>query len=313
MQQFKNVLFVLEGSRGEAGALQHLAEEIASHGGKLSIIDVLPEAIVPVSAPGAVSGFLLLQKSIIKERQTALKALATKLRKVIPTLKVSTVVREGTDYIEIIRQVHKSKHDLVAKLSDNSGRLESMLFGTLDMNLLRKCPVPVLVLKGRKRIKAARVLAAVDLVRHDKSRDNLDRNVVALAASMARQHEGSMHLLHAWYLHFEKSLLGGELYSGHPTVDEMLQELRTTLKSHLQDLAGDYADLDPGQHLVKGKPQDVIPRFVKSHRIQLVVMGTVGRTGIAGLVIGNTAEKILQKLNCSVLAVKPEGFVSPIN
>jgi hypothetical protein len=59
MQQFKNVLFVTEGSRGEAGALQHLAEEISSHGGKLSIIDVLPEALVPVSAPEAASSFLL--------------------------------------------------------------------------------------------------------------------------------------------------------------------------------------------------------------------------------------------------------------
>ena len=41
-------------------------------------------------------------------------------------------------------------------------------------------------------------------------------------------------------------------------------------------------------------------------------MGTVCRTGIAGFFIGNTAESILQQVDCSVLTVKPDGFVSPV-
>jgi nucleotide-binding universal stress UspA family protein len=59
-------------------------------------------------------------------------------------------------------------------------------------------------------------------------------------------------------------------------------------------------------------PRDVLPAFAVSHGVDLVVMGTVCRTGIAGLFIGNTAELVLQQVNCSVLAVKPDGFVSPI-
>ena len=41
-------------------------------------------------------------------------------------------------------------------------------------------------------------------------------------------------------------------------------------------------------------------------------MGTVGRTGIRGLFIGNTAEAILNQVKCSVLAVKPSGFETPV-
>jgi universal stress protein E len=41
-------------------------------------------------------------------------------------------------------------------------------------------------------------------------------------------------------------------------------------------------------------------------------METVGRTGIPGLLMGNTAETILQQVNCSVLAIKPPGFVTPV-
>jgi nucleotide-binding universal stress UspA family protein len=42
-------------------------------------------------------------------------------------------------------------------------------------------------------------------------------------------------------------------------------------------------------------------------------MGTVARTGVAGLFIGNTAEAILEQIECSVLAVKPEGFETPVS
>ena len=56
----------------------------------------------------------------------------------------------------------------------------------------------------------------------------------------------------------------------------------------------------------------MIPEQAMKKRVELVVMGTVCRTGIAGLFIGNTAEKALHQLDCSVLAVKPEGFVTPV-
>ena len=62
---------------------------------------------------------------------------------------------------------------------------------------------------------------------------------------------------------------------------------------------------------IYGEPEDVITRFVESHGIDVVVMGTVARTGIAGLVMGNTAERVLRRLRGSVLAVKPTGFRTP--
>ena len=65
-------------------------------------------------------------------------------------------------------------------------------------------------------------------------------------------------------------------------------------------------------HLVKGVAAEVIPALVTRLRINLLVMGTVARTGVNAMVMGNTAERVLDEVNCSVIAVKPEGFVSPI-
>jgi nucleotide-binding universal stress UspA family protein len=52
--------------------------------------------------------------------------------------------------------------------------------------------------------------------------------------------------------------------------------------------------------------------MTREHEIDLVVMGTVARSGLSGILIGNTAEKVLGKVRCAVLAIKPAGFVSPI-
>jgi len=55
-----------------------------------------------------------------------------------------------------------------------------------------------------------------------------------------------------------------------------------------------------------------VPAIAHELAVDLVVMGTVARTGIAGFFMGNTAESILTQLDCSVLTIKPPGFISPI-
>jgi nucleotide-binding universal stress UspA family protein len=64
--------------------------------------------------------------------------------------------------------------------------------------------------------------------------------------------------------------------------------------------------------MLDGDPGRVIPEFVATERIDLLVMATIARTGVPGMLIGNTAERMLQSVDCSVLAIKPRGFVSPV-
>lgn len=312
MQGFSKVLFVVEGNRHEHAALLHLAEDLQAARGSLTLMDVVPEAPQSFASLPVKGGMQRLQKAIVRERRDSLQALSNELTRKLPGLKVTTLVREGNDCIEIVRQARKGRHDLVAKVAGGTSRVEGLLFGNLDMNLLRKCPTPVLILKGHKKPKSKHILAAVELVHDVPARAALDRRVVELAAGLARRNAGELDLLHAWFLHFEKALRIDENDMPFRTVDVMLRDLRKAQKARLEALAEAHDDLAPALHLIKGKPQEVIPRFVRNHRVQLVVMGTVGRTGVAGFFIGNTAEKILQQLDCSVLAIKPEGFVSPI-
>lgn len=70
--------------------------------------------------------------------------------------------------------------------------------------------------------------------------------------------------------------------------------------------------LKPQTHLLEGSPRQDIPAISKEIKADLVVMCTVARTGISGFFMGNTAETILNQLDCSVLAIKPQGFVTPV-
>jgi hypothetical protein len=63
---------------------------------------------------------------------------------------------------------------------------------------------------------------------------------------------------------------------------------------------------------LKGDPGTVITKLADEQQIDLLVMGTVARTGVSGMFMGNTADSILRQVTCSVLAVKPAGFKSPV-
>ena len=64
--------------------------------------------------------------------------------------------------------------------------------------------------------------------------------------------------------------------------------------------------------LKRGSPRKVIAAQAEKLQPDVLVMGTIARTGVPGFIIGNTAEDILNSVDCSVLTVKPPDYESPI-
>jgi universal stress protein E len=92
----------------------------------------------------------------------------------------------------------------------------------------------------------------------------------------------------------------------------MLQLEERVNRTMLDSLSERYQSPRRISHLIKGEPKACIPAFVEENDIDVVVMGSVGRSGIPGLLIGNTAETVLQLIDSSVITLKPSGFESPI-
>ena len=156
-------------------------------------------------------------------------------------------------------------------------------------------------------------MAAVDPDPSDKVKNALNTKIMELATSMARLEGSEFHVVHAWTLYVDVTLL---LRTGvsKSDVDRLARKTREVHKSQLAELVEKHAPGIPNDriHLIKENADRVIPALAKKKRIELIVMGTVSRTGIAGFFIGNTAEKVLQQVDCSVLTLKPDGFVTPV-
>jgi nucleotide-binding universal stress UspA family protein len=311
MDKFRNILFVADGSKGEQAALTkilQLAQQTRADVMVMGVVALLPGSFY---SAGATFNLEELQQEVKKEAHERLEKLIKNCARSVPLPRI--LVREGIDYIEIIRQVNEGRHDLVAKAAAADPSFADMLFGLLDMHLLRKCPCPVFILKPRKKIAHPHVLATLDVDDSDRKGEALNRLILDHAAAITGFEEGSLDLLHAWNLPFEQNMRREEKVRNIKTVDLLLKDARKRKQQKLQTFAKRWEVLEPRIHLVKGFPQEVIPRFARDHGIDLVVMGTVGRTGIKGFFMGNTAEKILRSLNCSVLAIKPKGFKSPVS
>jgi nucleotide-binding universal stress UspA family protein len=227
----------------------------------------------------------------------------------------------GKPFIEIIRQVLRDEHDLIIKCADADSGLRKMLFSSTDQHLMRKCPCPVWIVKPTERRKYLRILAAVDQDPEESVKDALNRQILEMSTSMALMEYSEAHIVHAWEV-FDESILTSHKWDfSEAEFEQMLKEEATARRRWLETLVENYgtsiqtngADvLDLHLHVVKGPAQFVVSELARELAVDLVVMGTVARTGIDGFFMGNTAESILAQLDCSVLTVKPPGFTSPV-
>lgn len=220
----------------------------------------------------------------------------------------------GTPFLEIIREVLLNGHDLVMKAAEHKSGAKRMLFGSTDLHLLRKCPCPVWIGKPGQMGRYARILAAVDPDPFNQERDALNLKIMDVASGLAELEGSELYVVHAWEFYGESLLRGLRSTLSDAEVDQLIG---TTLNTHLLWLEGllkkcDLQGIRLSRHLLRGKAGEIIPILASEKQIDLIVMGTLSRTGIPGFIIGNTAEEILDQVDCSVVVLKPDGFVTPV-
>jgi nucleotide-binding universal stress UspA family protein len=278
---------------------------------RLTIIDVLP-SVPRLRKELQVEGRTVdVQAELLRHREKWLQDMVRNTR-AGPETEVH--VRVGEPFVEVIRHVLAHNNDLVIVGCREAEKWDPPEFDSGVMHLLRKCPVPVWVMRP-SRVEKLRILALVDPDREDRVRDSLNDLVLELATSLAQREGGELHIGHAWDLTGESTLrsspfvqLPGEMVDVMVDAAEGVhrEQLDLLLKRHNIDGVGARV------HLEAGEAGTVLPRLAEGLNAGLIVMGTVARTGLSGLIMGNTAETILRAVHCCVLAVKPEGFVTPV-
>lgn len=305
--KFRNIALVYECDDATLTTAAMLARH---HRARLTLVHVVKDVPDDLATFDTGGRSVDVRALIQRDRQSALRAAAKSL--VGMGVRPRTRLMVGDPFIEVIRDVQANARDLVVMTADGRRGLRHRLLGSAASHLVRKCPVPVLIVKPGKRGRFQHVAVAVDAGTTAGPHTALNQRLLELGAEVAKREDGELHVVHAWQLLGEAMLRGrGGLSEGD--VAEALAREAATRRATLEPLLRPYDDLHPGLHLLKGRAEDVVPRFVERHHIDLLVMGTVSRTGIAGFIIGNTAERILDAVQCSLLVAKPEGFVSPVS
>jgi nucleotide-binding universal stress UspA family protein len=191
-------------------------------------------------------------------------------------------------------------------------------FAAMDMDLLRKCPCPVWLSQSSSQSSTPpsciQIAVAVDPDGSSEAEHDLAVVLLQLSKSIADHYGTQLRIVSCWDFPF------GEFLYGHPFARIPQEEIARAAfevekhhKSQLDTLIH-KAGIEGNFSVVhrRGVPEKVIPVFVKDNEIDLLVMGTLARTGIPGFIMGNTAENIVQALRCSLLALKPKGFISPV-
>jgi len=304
--RFRNIALVYECDDATLSCAATLARH---HRARLTLVHVI-KGVPDDLAIFDVGGRAVDVRALIhRDRQSALRAAAKSI--VGMGVRPRTRLLVGDPFIEVIRDVLANARDLVVMTADGRRGLRRRLLGSMASHLVRKCPVPVLVVKPGKRGRFHRVAVAVDPGTPEVPQAALNRRLLELGAEVAKREDAELHVVHAWQL-LGEGMLRGRGGLSEAEVSDLLTREAATRRAALQPELRPCANLHPHLHLLKGNAADVVPRFVERERIDLLVMGSVSRTGIAGFLIGNTAERILDAVQCSLLVVKPEGFVSPV-
>jgi nucleotide-binding universal stress UspA family protein len=288
MDRFSSILVVIGAEPFDATMTRAVALAMKNNA-RLTIMDV----VAPISGSFFAAEAYLpenLQAEAVAERRSDLMRIASDY--VATGIEAAVVVRVGNPAIEIVSEVIQSGHDLVIKTANTQAGIKHLL-GSVTRSLMRTCPCPVWAIKPATKASYNTILAAIDPLAEN----------------------ASLHSVSVWNVPMERTLrsrLGAQ--ECDRLINEAELQVRQSLDQWLIKHSPPAGKNSPSVrvHLLRGTASHKIAEIAADISADLIVMGTVCRTGLAGWFVGNTAEHLLGSVTCGVLAVKPKGFISPV-
>ncbi len=201
-------------------------------------------------------------------------------------------------YEEIVRRVEESKPSLVIKSTHSHNKLSRLLLSNEDWELVRYCSAPLLLAKGQRWSSRPIFLAAVDPDHVKDKPAALDHKIIKSAQSLSAISGGEVHLFHSGWM---PPLAGVYKVLGEGEAED----------KKFRELAEANGICDSARHWTEEYIVDALPTMARELDASAVVIGAVSRSRLDRILIGNTAEKILDNLECDVLVIKPDEKSAP--
>ena len=240
------------------------------------------------------------RESFLQRKQRELEELANPLRN--QGLKVRAEVVWGKRfYDEVTRKCLRSRVDLVVKTTEHHSKLRRTFFSGSDWHMIRECPAPILLVKLDEMPDKPQLIVAVDPMQEYEVPVQFDHKIMQCGILLRDKLGASLNVLHWYespYLPASEDAIPGEYKQAH--------------EAKLNELLADYDVPADKVYLRPGENEKALIDLVSALPASIVIMGAIARDHLERLVIGTTAEKVLDRLPCDILVLKPDGFVSPV-
>jgi universal stress protein E len=214
-------------------------------------------------------------------------------------------------YEAIIRESRRLAADLIVAEQHAGWRFAGSLLHLTDWELLRLSPVPVLLVKRPGIYRRPVVLAAVDPDHSYGKPARLDADILHTGATLSRALHGALHAVHA-YVPIPVTAFARGTLDSDATVARLQAQAAALARQKLTRLLAKQPVPESRRHVVGRHPPDAIEEVAARTHSALLVMGAISRSGLKRLLIGNTAEKVLEHLPCDLLIVKPAQLVTRV-
>ena len=248
-----------------------------------------------------------MRAGVISQRQEWLGEILTPYRAKGMQCEVK-VIWHSRPFESVIQEVLNGKHDLVVKATHHHNFLQTFIFTPTDWHLLRKCPCPVLLVKEGHWQRGGNIIAAINCSSDDKEQQDLNDRITEEGLGVADLLGASLYLVNT--------------FPGTPVnVAIELPEFdphayNEAIRRHHESLLIAHADKYQINHLwtkvAEGLPEEVLPDLAEELKASLMIMGSVGRTGLSAALLGNTAEQVIDRLPCDILILKPADYQCPV-
>lgn len=239
------------------------------------------------------------REQLLQERLTWLESLAQPLRE--QGLQVQTCARWGKPLHELVlARAAELKPDMLFKAAGDHGVLRRLFLSNSCWQLIRHTHVPLWLVHHGAFGSYRRLCAAIDPLHSIDKPATLDHRLLCAAQELGKLLNLEPHCLHCFAPLPPSMLFDAQLVAEYP------EYLKSAAEQHhlaFDQLLTQYPQIRPYSHLLEGYPEEAIAHFVRSESIDLLLMGAVSRSHLDTALIGNTAERILEEVDCDLLVL----------
>jgi universal stress protein E len=298
MKNYQSLLVFIQHGKDKQPALSRAIELAKKTQGKITAFLSVYNFSYDLTSIVSTTDQETMRQAIIKEKTAWLNELIQSYKNDIDiTVEVQW---HASSYEAIIDYAHDKNFDLIIKATQQEDGITAVIFTPTDWHIIRKSDIPVLMVKSHAWQANGHIICALDVLANSDEHKSLNTQLIQSSQNLGGIIGATVHLVNS--------------YPGTPIniaielpdfdVHAYNEAIKTQHEQRTLELATQHKINANHCHVREGLPDDIIPEVAKKIDAQLVILGTSGRTGISAALIGNTAEHVIDSLNCDLLTIK---------